>query len=76
MSDIKTGGPAFPTDSENQVGPSIWHHAGMTLRDYFVAKAMQSLILGIKDADDEKLLGVISYVYADKMIEARKNGPA
>jgi hypothetical protein len=38
-----TGGPAFPLHSE--VRPSLdtdW--CGMTLRDYFAAKAMQSLM--------------------------------
>ena len=35
------GGPAFPTDNEAQTGPNTWHHSGMTLRDYFAAKAMQ-----------------------------------
>jgi hypothetical protein len=33
-----TGGPAFPHDHLNRIA------AGMTLRDYFAAKAMQSLM--------------------------------
>ena len=40
MSNIKTGGPAFPND------PSTYDEGrGMTLRDYFAAKAMQSAYL-------------------------------
>jgi len=39
MSDIKTGGPVFPTDSAQQTGTRTWHYEGMTLRDYFAAKA-------------------------------------
>ena len=34
--DKQTGGPAFPIHWEN-------HAEGMTLRDYFAAKAMQTL---------------------------------
>lgn len=37
-----TGGPAFPTDKEGNLWGSGF--GGMTLRDYFAAKAMQSLI--------------------------------
>jgi hypothetical protein len=33
-----TGGPAFPTDHNKNVAE------GMTLRDYFAAKAMQGLL--------------------------------
>lgn len=78
MSSEKTGGPAFPSFEDQhyyQMGDKVKRveTQGMTLRDYFAAKAMQSLILGIKTADDENLLGVIAYVYADKMMEARKN---
>lgn len=36
---INDGGPAFPTDSEAQVGTSTYHFTGMTLRDYFAAHA-------------------------------------
>jgi hypothetical protein len=35
----KDGGPAFPTDSEAQVGVNTWHFEGMSLRDYFIAHA-------------------------------------
>ena len=43
----ETGGPAFPNknprnDRRNQV---IIYEEGMTLRDYFAAKAMQSLLI-------------------------------
>lgn len=35
-----TGGPAFPTTNEHRSGPSTYHFEGMTLRDYFAAKAL------------------------------------
>lgn len=41
------GGPAFPTYNERQSGATgicdTRHHEGMSLRDYFAAKAMQGL---------------------------------
>ena len=42
MSKANTGGPAFPLQS---IGPDFAPgYAGMTLRDYFAAKAMQGLM--------------------------------
>ncbi len=39
MKEIETGGPAFPfIDSASPL-----EHPGMTLRDYFAAKAMQGI---------------------------------
>ena len=43
LSPIKnTGGPAFPTEVVNTNDGYI--HQGMTLRDYFAAKAMQAML--------------------------------
>ena len=39
MKDINTGGPAFPNEGFNGWGKP---QEGMTLRDYFAAKAMQA----------------------------------
>jgi len=36
--------PAFPTDSESQVGPNVWHYSGLTKRELFAAMAMASII--------------------------------
>jgi hypothetical protein len=33
-------GLAFPTDSVHQSSAQTWHFDGMTLRDYFAAKAL------------------------------------
>jgi vacuolar-type H+-ATPase catalytic subunit A/Vma1 len=64
MSAINDGGQAFP-----------WHergiHYGMTLRDYFAAKAMQSLLV----ADGTSYLEVRvrrAYEVADSMLAARE----
>jgi hypothetical protein len=66
MSNTNTGGPAFP----NEGGPgNIWNEKGMTLRDYFAAKAMQALLsseIGTFEKDAEA-----AYMMADFMLKAR-----
>jgi len=71
------GGPAFPDGSHNQWGHPI--NSGMTLRDYFAAKAMQSLFAGaIADAftlDQDincDMAARIAYTMADAMLKARE----
>ena len=71
-----TGGPAFPDGSHNQWGNPI--NRGMTLRDYFAAKAMQSLFAGaISEAftlDQDincDIAARISYTMADAMLKER-----
>ena len=72
MSSIETtGGPAFPTGA----GVSLYK-SGMTLRDYFAAKAMSGLLGAGRDAqygdagmDD---LANAAYRMADAMLEARE----
>ena len=62
MNQTNTGGPAFPTrDNDNG-------YYGMTLRDYFAAKAMQELV-GVFTAKEgaEK-----AYEWADAMLKARE----
>lgn len=65
-----TGGPAFPTTKplESWGDPN----QGMTLRDYFAAKAMQSMN-GRSDYEDASaiLIAVDAYALADAMLEAR-----
>lgn len=62
--------PAFPVfDSEHYP-----QYRGMTLRDYFAAKAMAAM-LSIKDIYEnthEKQVALGAYAQADAMIEARK----
>jgi hypothetical protein len=65
--ELKTGGPAFP-------GALDRHHSeGMTLRDYFAAKALQGIIATnshfVKDAE---ALASKAYEFADAMLELRK----
>ena len=65
MSNTNTGGPAFPYENR-------YEHEGMTLRDYFAAKAMQGIL-----TDPEIVMGAteiadLSYKYADAMLKARQ----
>ena len=76
MSTIETGGPAFPLQS---IGPEFAPgYAGMPLRDYFAAKAMQSLLTTIDEFPDEHWrtgVAMDAYLMADAMLAARKPNP-
>jgi hypothetical protein len=62
-----TGGPAFP--ATNHHGHKL---EGMSLRDYFAAKAMQTLLLDDSyDFSDRNLIAQKAYAFADAMLEAR-----
>lgn len=79
MKNKKTGGPAFPipglqADSDFN---------GMSLRDYFAAKAMQFMVVETHenimewhfDADDmptDEALAKAAYLIADAMLKARE----
>ena len=82
MNEKNTGGPAFPTENEHQSEPRRWHYEGMTLRDYFAAKAMQASLASpefmVVITADEALganarerIAAVAYRYADAMLEAR-----
>lgn len=67
---------AFPWTVDN--GETVKGEKGMTLRDYFAAKAMQGAIAhGLFNADKTSLdyseyIANIAYVYADAMMKARE----
>jgi len=58
---LHTGGPAFPVGTAN----------GMSLRDYFAAKAMQSFLGGDYDLYPHEATQK-AYEIADAMLEARQ----
>ena len=66
MPTVKDGGPAFPT---NDVC-----YNGMTLRDYFAAKAMQGLLMstGMWANNEDADLAHSAYQMADAMLKARE----
>jgi len=76
MSNINNGGPAFPQASYNMAG-GYDTKGGMSLRDYFAAKAMQGLLSGgYRDAYPSKYAKEIAeeaYCLADKMLAERGN---
>ena len=76
---INTGGPAFPTESAQQTGTHTWHYEGMTLRDYFAAKAMPIAAGGLNQPgenfvrdDHYSRLAQDAYKLADAMLKARE----
>jgi hypothetical protein len=68
-----TNKTAFPsTQYCNGVSPS-GHSEGMTLRDYFAAKAMQGLLVDPERVDDSRQeCARLSYAMADAMLKARE----
>lgn len=76
----ETGGSAFPTTQyANGISPS-GHDQGMSLRDYFAAKAMQGLLSNPKLQPEILKQGgcqsgwieTSAWAFADEMIKARK----
>ena len=61
--------PAFPSEAYGNAPP----HTGMTLRDYFAAKAMQAMLsspncpMNVRESE----LAKQAYSTADAMLEAR-----
>lgn len=73
MSAQNNGGPAFPRSPHSGEESDD----GMTLRDYFAAKAMQGLIAATGDSDgvvtyDSKTVAANAYEMADAMLKARE----
>lgn len=69
---LPDGGPAFPTENAQQVGHQTWRYEGMTMRDYFAAKVLQSYMTR-SDADEftAHKWAVAAYEMADAMLAAR-----
>lgn len=60
---------AFPNVHNPLTGTQ---ESGMTLRDYFAAKAMQSLIWNQDvDLESKEDVAEVAYAYADVMMKAR-----
>jgi hypothetical protein len=61
--------PAFPHTIEHLHEPVT---TGMTLRDYFAAKALQGLLSDSYDFSDRNRIAVKAYDFADAMLKARE----
>jgi hypothetical protein len=67
--EINDGGAAFPVVHPDGMGVQFF---GLSMRDYFAAKAMQSMISKYGFISDEiNFAAEQSYVTADAMLEAR-----
>jgi hypothetical protein len=62
---------AFPTTTHNY-GDGIYASTGMTLRDYFAAKAMQGLLADPSNDMYIEDIAKLAYEYADAMLKARE----
>jgi hypothetical protein len=71
--------PAFPFSVDN--GETVKYMTGMTLRDYFAARAMQVILqsqyedgiyIGDKDNISEQVCANSAYIMADAMLKARE----
>ena len=72
MMNKETGGPAFP--ATNHYGHKL---TGMTLRDYFAAKAMQGWLSTYGDDVPQQAvlpenIAMLAYQIADAMLKARE----
>jgi hypothetical protein len=76
----ETGGPAFPTSDWDENDKAYKMH-GITMRDYFAAKALQGMSANPEDVHDADLetydeyvkeISRCAYELADAMMEARK----
>lgn len=82
MSTNKHGGPAFPVPGMNLPNDlTVFPLIGMTLRDYFAAKAMQARLAGVIMAQQAYAWGADeaardAYGIADAMLRAREGGAA
>ena len=69
MRTINNGGPAFPSAGD---GNETWAHEGMTLRDYFAAKAMQANRSRDSIYSSWDDLASDAYEIADAMLRAKE----
>ena len=70
---IDTGGPAFPVTPTDRSGQIAETCLGMTLRDYFAAKAMQADLnyQGLEGRESLSHVAAMAYEMADAMLKAR-----
>lgn len=83
MTDKQTGGPAFPAlpiQRHLDTGEILYQAEGITIRDYFAAKAMQGLLAGNPSTTSQLIeatkgsgsVSELAYVLADAMLKARE----
>lgn len=69
MSNTNTGGPAFPAPTTK---PLENYYPGISVRDYFAAKAMQGFCANPANRDAlPKEISKAAYLVADEMLKAQ-----
>lgn len=79
MSNTNTGGPAFPVSHDMALVAGLQNAYGMTLRDYFAAKALPVVITDwlntgdiFQDPEIPEVIARDCYIVADAMLKARQ----
>jgi hypothetical protein len=79
MGDKNTGGAAFPSQPIMKIPHGVElvvEQGGMTLRDYFAAKALQGICVNSGrngyELDREEQIAARAYLLADAMLKARE----
>ncbi len=75
MNNTNTGGSAFPHTVEYKGADcgGVVPHGGMTLRDYFAAKAMQAFLSRDSSCTSpDEIIAQDAYNTADAMLKARE----
>ena len=69
------GGPAFPLPRDVALVAGLQESHGMTLRDYYAAKAMQAMLSSPNCPMklEESELAAQAYMTADAMLKARES---
>jgi hypothetical protein len=74
MNNTNTGGPAFPAQWFDKQTDDIAFAQGMTLRDYFAAKAMQGMLAcPVQPQSGADMYARDAYFVADAMLKARES---
>ena len=72
MTDRKDGGSAFPVHETVATGGIVLSESGMSLRDYFAAKAMAEDIVQAIHEIDFAWVAARAYKMADAMLKERE----
>lgn len=76
MVNKETGGPAFPQNTKIMLPAGQEIHqgfmGGMSLRDYFAAKALETMNWTVRPYDTRKQVAEDCYAMADAMLKARE----
>jgi hypothetical protein len=75
MNTKDAGGSAFPVPAEVNWKAHVGEQSGMSMRDYFAAKAMQAMVNSPQYVDGSWMwhdIAVQAYDMADAMLKARQ----